>query len=295
MRAPAADVVGRREVGDVARPRRSWRSRPGCRPRGSCRGRAAASMRSRQVSLPRLRWRTTPGSSEPGARRLWAMRLQGRDLVQHRRPAVVRRSRRRGLGRAGGGLDDGEDLPAVDRVARRPARRSAATTPAQGAVTDVSIFMALTTNSRSPAFTGGAFARLDLDDRARMRAFDRPRARSAPAAAGQAARSQHRGRDRGLPPAGRGTAARPTLAVAAPAQGLGQQRGARVARPERRDGPGWRAAARQVGRQAGDVELVERAAACGRPPRRSVPDGARLADHLGEQRDRTAAAARSPR
>ena len=92
--APAADVVGRREVGDVAVLVVAWRSRPGCRPRGSCRRRAAASMRSRQVSLPRLRWRTTPGSFEPGASRVWAIACSAATFVEQRRPGVVRRHRR---------------------------------------------------------------------------------------------------------------------------------------------------------------------------------------------------------
>ncbi len=159
-RAPAADVIGRREVGDGALVVVGGEAGDAARPRGTMPSSRSSAMRSRQVSLPRLRWRTTPGSSEPGARRACAMRLQGRDLVEDRRPATGARGGtgeppcRRAVGRRERRPPPGRRRP------RRPARvaGSAATTPAHGATTAVSIFIALTTSSVSPARDAVALA-----------------------------------------------------------------------------------------------------------------------------------------
>ena len=239
-------------------------------------------MRSRQVSLRAVALAHHAGIVRAGREPLVGDRLQRRDLVQHRRPAVVRRHRRRGAGGAGRRLDDGEDLPALDRVADGRAAPGSSTTPAQGAATDVSIFMALTTNSRSPAFTATALAHLDLDDGARMRAFDglvpgRHRQR-----AGRRPRSPHRGRARGRRPAGRGTAARRACRLRR-VDGFGEQGGARIARPELgmgQDGAqlvgGWSARRRYGTRRARAPGPVDRRVERAR--------GARLADELGQQR-----------
>ena len=68
-RAPAADVTGRRERGDPSVGVVSWRSRRGCRPRGTSRRRGAArSARGTSTCRERADGRR-PGSVEPSARR----------------------------------------------------------------------------------------------------------------------------------------------------------------------------------------------------------------------------------
>ena len=163
------------------------------------RGRAAASMRSRQVSLPRLRWRTTPGSSEPGASARGRGACSARDLVEHgaqvSRPPVARRRRRLARRR-----------PARSR--RRPGRRrrcrrrrvgaSAATTPAQGAVTVRLHLHGAHDHQRVAGRDGVAGGARDLDDRAAHAGVRRPRGpvahRQRPA---PAARWRRRGRAEG--------------------------------------------------------------------------------------------------
>ena len=115
-------------------------------------GSSSPSMRSRQVSLRRLRWRTTPGSVEPGARRLWAIACRAVTLssigVQPSSAAAAGAA----LAAPAAGLITARIwLPSTASPTDRDA--NVATMPEQGAATEVSIFMALTTNSRSPAFT----------------------------------------------------------------------------------------------------------------------------------------------
>ncbi len=114
-----------------------------------------------------------------------------------------------------------------------------------------------------------------------MRAFDGlvpGRHRQRP---GRRPRSPRRGRARGKRPAGRGTAACPPVAFGG-IEGVGEERGPRIARPELGMGQDG-AQLLAVGRHAGDMELVERAGqAIDRRVERAR--GARLADQLGQQR-----------
>ena len=224
-------------------------------------------MRSRQVSLRRLRWRTTPGSFEPGARRLWAIASRAETLSSIGVQPSSAAAGAAALAAPAAGLITARICP-PSTVSPTASAASAVTTPAQGAWTDVSIFMALTTNSRSPAFTAAPSRALTstTEPACGLSMASCPVGTGSGRPGGALA---HRGRVRGLPPAGRGTAAHPTWPWAV-ARALGQQRGARVAGPElgmRQDGAQLVA----VGRHADDLELVERAAACGRPPRRRCP------------------------
>ena len=254
-------------------------------------------MRSRQVSLPRLRWRTTPGSLEPGARRACGDALQRGDLVEHRQPASSsRRHARRGRAPApSAGAIDGDDLSGGDGVARprAPARRRR--TPAHGAVTTVSIFIALTTSSASPACTSSPSRDADVDDRAAHRAARRASlAGGDRRAAGPAAARWRRGRaaERGGLLVERACSAAPCVAV----RGSSGASASSVVRasPARTLGMGQdRAQLGAVGRQPGDVELVERAP-------RAVDGASRATPTSSTGRSpwpaagRTAAAARSP-
>ena len=132
---------------------------------------------------------------------------------------------------------------------------SSATTPAQGAVTAVSIFMALTTISVSPAFTASPGRGLELDDRAGHAGIRRPacavghrqrtgRRRDAPA---------RRGRRPALRPAGRGTAAAPDAGAVGGASARDARRAGWCAHRRRRNSGCARMArswARLVGRPA---------------------------------------------
>ena len=235
-------------------------------------------MRSRQVSLRRLRWRTTPGSVEPGASRLCAIACRAATLssigVQPSSAAAAGAA----LAAPAAGLITARIwLPST--ASPTDSGANVATTPEQGAATEVSIFMALTTNSRSPAFTSApSRALMSTIDPAcglsmascpggtgKGRAGGRAGAAAAPEARDllveelQRARFRLRGLDR-----------------------LGEQRRPRVAGAElgmRQD----RAQLVAVGRHADDVELVERA------PRAvdggvEAARGAGLADQLGQQR-----------
>ena len=92
------------------------------------------------------------GIGRAGRQPLVGDRLQGRDLVEHRRPAFVRRCRGTVLVAPAAGLITARIwLPSTASPTDSDA--NVATMPEQGAATEVSIFMALTTNSRSPAFT----------------------------------------------------------------------------------------------------------------------------------------------
>ena len=218
------------------------------------------------------------GIGRAGRQALVGDRLQGRDLVEHRRPAFVRRHRRNGLGGAGRRLDHREDLAAVDGVAHRQRRQRG--DGAGAGRRDGGLHLHGADDEQQVArFHLGAFARLDVDDRSRMRAFDglvpgrhrqwpgwwgagtaaAPQARDLLVEELQRSRFRLRGLDR-----------------------LGEQRRPRVAGAElgmRQD----RAQLVAVGRHADDVELVERAA-------RAVDGGveaargAGLADQLGQQR-----------
>ncbi|MFT3855592.1 MAG: hypothetical protein QM733_23115 [Ilumatobacteraceae bacterium] len=115
-------------------------------------GSSSASIRSRQVSLPRLRWRTTPGSSEPGARRAWAsacsLATSSRtgSQVSSRATSIVD-----GPASSDGSITATISSPASDAPTARSA--TAITRPLHGAVTVLSIFIALTTTRPSPART----------------------------------------------------------------------------------------------------------------------------------------------
>ena len=246
-------------------------------------------MRSRQVSLPRLRWRTTPGSVEPGAKRAWAIACSAATCVQHRRPAVLAVVARAGVGAGRTGAMVATIWPAATAPPTSTGA-SSATTPAQGAVTAVSIFMALTTSRVSPAATVAPGLDRDLDHRAGHRAFDACLAVRAPSSDGRpvsAGWSTRRAAVRAPPPAARASASAPAAAGGAAWRGqlgmLGQQGGARIAGAHSSGRARMARSDAQVGRQAGDLELVQRA-------RRAVErrgqraGGVRLADHLGEHR-----------
>ena len=208
------------------------------------------------------------GIVRAGRQPLVGDRLQGRDLVQHRRPAFVAVTVGAARAAPAAGLMTARICP-PSTVSPTASGASVSTTPAQGAVTAVSIFMALTTISRSPAFTWPP-SRTLMSTTEPASGFRRPRARPAPAADGPAARSPRLGRDRAPRPAGRGTAARRPSPCGA-SDRLGEQGGARIAGADlrmRQDG----AQLVEVGRQAGDVELVERARRCGRRAESNVPE-----------------------
>ena len=106
-------------------------------------------MRSRHVSLPRARWRTTPGSLDPGASRAaadWRSWVTSSSTGCH---ASLVRSLPDATSR---GATTATIAPSATGS---PGARSSVrtTTPAQGAVTTASIFIALTTSSPSPGRT----------------------------------------------------------------------------------------------------------------------------------------------
>ena len=206
-------------------------------------------------------------------------RLQGRDLLEHRGPAVVRRHRRRGPGGAGRRLEDGQDLPALDRVADGERRQGL--DRAGAGCGDRGLHLHGADDKQQVARLHlAARARLDVDDGARMRAFDR-------LVPGRHRQGTGRRRVGGASPAPEGCdllveeLQRARLCLWR-VDGLGEQGGARIAGPEvgmRQDG----AQLLGVGRHAHDVELVERA---GEMIDRRVERArrARLADELGQQR-----------
>ena len=140
-----------RERRRCGRRRRRWRSRRGCRPRGTSRRRAAGRCARGRSACRGCAGARRPGPSSPGARRAAARPCSaatssstGSHVSSRRRleaagdVARARRRRRPGPG-----------------PPRRPAAAAARapTTPAHGAVTTVSIFIALTTIRASPAST----------------------------------------------------------------------------------------------------------------------------------------------
>ena len=291
-RAPAADVVGRREVGDVAVVVVGGEAGEAADLAEACRRRAAASMRSRQVSLPRLRWRTTPGSVEPGARRSCgdapAAPRPRRASASSLSSAAARRS---GPGGAGRRLDHGEDLACRRR--RRPTDSDA--------------------NVGDDAGAGRRDGGLHLhgaDDEQRVAGVHRRRPRerlmstiepriglstaSCPGGTGKAAGRRGalapRPRPQRSRPAGRGTAARPVFAFAGSIASASS-----VVRASPARNSGCARIARSWSRLVGsrDVELVQRARASGRRRSRSSPRS-RTGRSPWPAADRTAAAARSP-
>ena len=284
--APAADMVGRREVGDVARRRRSSRSPARLPISRKLPGSSSRSMRSRQVSLPRLRWRTTPGSFEPGASRAWAIACRAATSSSIGAQLSSAVTARRGPGGAGRRRDDGQDLPALDRVADGSAAPGSSTTPAQGAVTDgLHLHGADDHQQVAGLHRGCPRATLISTTEPAMRAFDGlvlPVGTGSGRAGGAVGGAACRGR--ALRPAGRGTAAAPAASPSAASDRmLGEQGGARVARADTRDAPGWRAAGR--GWSARPRCGTRRARARVRSTAESKrARGARLADQLGEHR-----------
>ena len=277
--ALAADMAGRREFGDVAASSKRREAR-----QAADLAEAAGIEQSVDAlaagELAAVALAHHAGIGRAGRQPLVGDRLQGRDLVQHRCPALVRRHGRRGPGGAGRRLDDGEDLPALDRVA--DGQRRQGLDHAGAGRGDGGLHLHGADDEQQVArLHRAALAHLDVDDGARMRAFDRPRARAAPAADGPAARSRRLARARALRPAGRGTAAR-RPSPSATSMVSDEQGGARIARAELGMGQDG-AQLVGVGRHARDVELVERAAEMV-DRRVERARGARLADQLGQQR-----------